>query len=620
MRLLAPHFPLRSAWRRSVLEGGKGVHALWLAEAAQGRPPPPRLVAEVQYNLVVNWSHDEAFMELPGRIDPKSPKKSLICREASRGSGKSSLVAFLRLYICEYILPFLNRPGLPIRPENRNYVVFGRDQNHLRDDIIAPLKSLILNHAPWLRTKDWESILEDADNPNPEGMRELSEMKSKGAQKWESFRIDLDNGVSIRTRTLKQSVRALHVFAGDMDDPLTEKNVSESADIKALIQAAILPALEPGGIFILDGTPQSNSDLFDLCKSDPDWDYKAHPAYDVEGNLGYAEKNLAHLGQTAFDALPVLDRACLWPARLSYAALEQARGTTRESEEKYLREYLLDRTPASSSLVHPEDIVSSKDSTISYQFRAMPGHHYRGGVDPSRLKKDEAGLCVGYVLQNGTRVPAMLRKILVNPHLPLGEAEMVIVTELNDMAKIYSCYDWMVESNGLQSAIAPLARHLNNSIRFDGFQLNANKHTQNGWFGLRTLFRTRQIKLPYATPEDRALTEQLVYQLRGLQYVNGEVLEDSKRKNDLVSALFLWVKGTEDVSPEYRVAVALAPGTVPKPGVEAVVLPGGSPRPSLFKRDSELAGYERSRLGAQRDMSLQGIQNRLAKWQRPTRR
>ena len=537
------------------------------------------MVADLEYDIVLDWWHREAFLPLSRAIDPDSVRKTLRAIEASRGAGKSTLIAALRLYLAEYVLPFLQRKSLPIRAENRNMVLFGRTETHIRDDILGPMVKLIVERAWWLKTNDWQAIIDDIDNPSPEGLRAISEMRSKGGQKWEALRLDLSNGVSIRTRTLRQSVRGLHVLYADMDDPLTEENAHESQAILSLIQGAILPAIEPGGLFLLLGTPQMLGDLFDLVRPDQasagqggDWRHSAYPAYDLDGTLGYAAKNAAHMGPL-FAALPAKDRPCLWPARLPWDALEQSRGSTRESESKYLREFLLQRVTDDSALVHYDHIVAARDPSISYHTSAQPNHHYKGAVDPSKLKRDEAAFCVGYTDKDGTIIPAAFSTLAVNPRLPLGVPEMKVVEELNSLATIFKCYDWKVESNGFQSAVAPLTKFVNVSVRFTDFSLGSNKHTENGWAGLRTTFRSRKIRLPYATPSDRATTDRVVHQLRGLQYVDGKVVEDPKRPNDLVSALFLLIKSCEEAPPQYSLT-ALSAQPAPGQPATAVALPG----------------------------------------------
>lgn len=596
-----------------MLDGDGPLHQMWLAMSAKGQPPPIRQVAEIQYEMASAWHIEEAFFSLVGKIDPNSPRKTRAFREMTRGGGKSTAVMVLRLYIAEYLAPFWKRNGLPIRPENRHLVLFGRDQTHIREEILGPLKALIVKHAPWLRTPDWKGIVEDADDPSEDGLRRIADMKSKGAQKWEAYRIDLSNGITIKSRTIRQSARGLHVFYFDFDDILTEENVAQSGEILDMIDKAVMPALEPGGLVLYDGTPQGPGDCNDVLLHRDDWDRMQHPAQDLGGKqvngqpLDYIRKNREWLGPSS----SLLDDdmlSCLWPARITPLTLEDARGRTRETEEKFLREYMLDRTPASASLVHHEDIAAAKDETLSYHFRAMPGISYAGGVDPSGRKKDEAAFCVGAVTKDGIRIPLHFTAMPVNPHLPAGEGALSVVTELNELVNRFACYRWTVEANGLQSIIIALQRRLNPSVVCEEFDLNSNKHTERGWKGIRTLFQSRMVRLPYRTKEDKAITDAFVDQLRGLQYVNGEVIEDSSRSNDRVSAFFLFVKATNGIHAPVEISsLALPKQEGPSFDTSPSRQLGQPPMPG----DGEL---RRHRAGTSDFGSLSSIEGRLARW------
>jgi len=143
------------------------------------------------------------------------------------------------------------------------------------------------------------------------------------------------------------------------------------------------------------------------------------------------------------------------------------------------------------------------------------------------------------------------------------------------------------------------------------FHLGLQRHTENGWLGVRTVFRNRQIKLPYATGEDRVITDKLILQLNGLQRIGGKIVEDTRRGNDLVSALHLFLHTTRDISPEYQVsAIPLRPQTEES-------TPFAAHRRLFTSRGGEL---DRNRPNPLRDNSLASIQKRLAKWQAPRRR
>ena len=558
------------------------VLELWRASAARGNPPSFRQVYELEYGKSWSWHIEEAYGDLPTRIDPNGQRKSKVFREMSRGSSKTVTVNCLRLYVAEWLAPYWKRDGLPIDKVNRGLVLFGRDQTHIREEILTPLKDLIVNYAPWLRSKDWKGIIED--HGEGEGQRRLADMKSKGAQKWEAYRIDLSNGITIKSRTIRQSARGLHLFYGDFDDVLTEENVAQSEEILSMIDGALMPAIEPGGMVLWQGTPQGLGDVSDMILQREDWDRLQFPAQDVDGSRGYREKNRAWIGPSS----ALLDDAhlsCLWPARITPAVLEDARGKTRETELKFLREWMLQRVTNDTALVHPEDIAAAKDTSRSYHHKAEPGFSYGGGLDPSGRRRDDAAFCLGIATKEGIRIPLHFKMLGANPHMAPGEGELSVVSELNDLSKRFLCYNWFVEANGFQSIIIGLQRRMDPSVRCEPFDLGANKHTERGWKKVRTIFQSRMVRLPYRTEEDRRITDAFLHQLRGLQIINGEVVEDKGRKNDLVSAFFLFLLATDNTTSEVEFSAIPLPSPLPLP----------TDRPSFLRSPaSSLLGHKPS--------------------------
>jgi hypothetical protein len=117
-------------------------------------------------------------------------------------------------------------------------------------------------------------------------------------------------------------------------------------------------------------------------------------------------------------------------------------------------------------------------------------------------------------------------------------------------------------------------------LKMETFQLTANKHEKEGWPMMRTVFEAGNLVLPYGmTPLERAsaergdmseveaesvkLTDALVHQLSGIRFSGGKVLEDPKKKNDLVSALFLALKAAEERSSPATLKVTSIDGRAP---------------------------------------------------------
>lgn len=523
------------------------THELWLRQAESGCPPDAELVAVEQYGLFVDWPHREAYLPVLGdfvdRVFGGVKSKALVCREFTRGGGKSVFAAFMRLYLAEYVIPFIRGA----RVANRRMIIFSRDEKHLHNDVMQGLVEMLMECSPWLKFRDWEARLAAGQNIEEAQLR---------SRKWTNSRLDLSNGVSIRGHTFRQNVRGYHVYYVDIDDLLTEDNAAFSGEMMDKIRGMILPAIEPGGLLLVLGTPQWPGDMYDLIRENEGWNYMAFPAYDVSGDLHYAKKNRASVERGEYKEewfkCPE-DWHTLWIRRLSWESLRQARGHTREDELKYQREYLLERVIDSTALVHVEDINHAKDETLSYTRSGETRHRYYAGLDPSSLKQDDAAFCVGVVDENDARVIQHFHNIRANPNLRDGEIR--VIENLNAIDQQFNHPKWIVEGNGFQSVIQTLMRAIRPGINMDTFFLSASKHTENGWLGIRTAFRSGKVRLPYKTDEDKRITDEFIHQLRGLQVVDGKIIEDRRRKNDLVSAFFLFLKATEGVSNEYRVAL-----------------------------------------------------------------
>ncbi len=538
------------------------THRLWLQEAAQGRPPPPEIVAKMQYGLILHWHHREQFLPIVKGLGNWDRKK-LICRELTRGGGKSYIMAFLRLYAAEYVIPFLPRA----RNANKRMITFGRDSRHLHQEVMQTMAELILECAPWLKAKNWKEYGQD-------GGKSLADVMFK-SRNWTKTRIDLTNGVSIRGYTIRQSVRGAHIYWVDIDDLLSEENVNFSQEYMDIIRGAILPAIEPGGLLMIDGTPQQPGDLYDVIRDDASWDYTSLPAIDESQSLGYREKNKEAVakGWMPADAIKEdRDWDCLWPLRMNHRQLEQERGSSRASDLKFQREYLLRRILDTNQLVHPDDFIVAKDPSLSYERTGITGLPYYGGLDPSSLKRDDAGIVLGYIDKNGHRVLTWMEQIRATGQ-DTRDGEIKVLQTVNEMTKRFHYPKWMFESNGYQSVLKPLMRAIDPvaGAKIEEFFLASNKHTENGWIGIRTAFRSGIIRLPYGpTERERAMiaegkldphdceavrmTDILIDQLRGIQVMNGKIVEDPKKKNDLVSALFLFLKSTEGVQQDASIA------------------------------------------------------------------
>lgn len=546
------------------------IHQVWLKEAARGNPPAIEQVARLQYNLDLTWYHMELLNLLIG-LGRWDGVKKVFC-ELTRGGGKSYILNFMRLYAAEYILPFLGKlPGdKKVQRANRRMIIYGRDERHLMDEVIQGLLEMMYEYSPWLKALDWEKY-------GQEGEKTIEEAALKGGRKWKGTRLDLTNGISIRGLTIRQSIRGAHVYWVDKDDILSEENANESEEFYKNDFGKIEPAIEPGGIHLVEGTPQQPGDYYSMLEDDRSWVGFVRPALDLDGKLGYKAMN----EQAVKDGLLPMscikkpeDWQCLWPLRLSWDTVMSRKGFTRASDVKWRREYLLERIFESNRLVNPQDLVAALDRTLCYHRSVESEVPTYGGFDPSSLKRDHAAYMLGTLDDQGNRVLLWHEQLFAKK----GESEEVkkraaleVLERLNSINTRFHGPFWIIEGNGFQSVIGPLARGVTTDFRYDTFFLGKNKHTEAGWMAIRSVFEAGKIRMPYGpTPQELELfrqgrmveaefeavrlTNELVRQLEGLQVVSGKILEDPKIKNDLVSALFLFIKATEAIEIESGIA------------------------------------------------------------------
>lgn len=526
------------------------IHARWLRQAKEGNPPDPVDVARLQYALDTPWHVRTRFLPILRGIQ-KGGAIRRYKRLVTRGGGKSVTDAFLTCYAAEYIIPFLD-----VRSENKRILIIGRRQDHVIDQNMKAIHQMVCEFAPWLKTAD-QSLWNDP------GM-----LEGKRYTSWSKTRFDLLNGISIRAYGIDQSVRGEHVFLAIIDDTVDDRNFTLARHQHNIITAAIEFAVEQGGAIVVTGTPQTGDDLYSMLKEEDGWDCDTLPAWDDKRELDYEKMNRIDVEAGYQDASVFQhpeDWHCLWPTRFSYEAVMATRGTTRSSIHKWLRERQLNPVADDTLLVHPNDMAAAKDPSIVYAKSVKTGCTY-AGLDPSTLKEDETAIVVVSLDEKGRR------RVLHMEAIPKAKRD---ATEEENLRLIFdrirSVHErfrprWLVEANGWQSMIKPLAQSEIPGILMDTLMLTGNKHQQDGWPMIRNVFEAGDIVLPYGqAPHEEGIpeadwdshkkTDNLIDQLKGLRYIDGKIVEDSRVKNDLASALFLALRASEEAVGEHRISV-----------------------------------------------------------------
>lgn len=591
------------------------THRLWLSNAKKGMPPPIEEVAQLQYDLdVPHFWRDHFFEVLRTPLD-RGGRKRRYCREVARDNGKTTLVYLLILYFCEYIIPFL--PGL--RSQNRRALLIGRDKPHVNDSLMHGLHQMLAEYSPWLKDLDWEEACEKGQTtPLEMGIRRRI---------WNRDLFTLSNGVSIRGLSVRQSPRGEHVPLAAVDDLLFEGNWMFSEKYFKWLNSALMKGILPGGTVLLTGTPQNDDDVYDLVRKDKRWDYVQLPGHDYNNTYGYRAANkkevqAGNIPESIFKHPE--DWNCLWPGRLNWDGHQDEMGETRESILSYEREVLLKRIVDTDSFIPSEHVLVSLDPNLHYIHAAAPKEGpYYGGIDPSSLSKDDAAVAIGLVEPDGTLIPRHFSMVRAKDHKntkgegdPANDPERKVVNALIAASQAFNYPVIKVEKNGFQGSIRPFSDlidpHVASTLSKE--HLGVNKHTESGWLALRTIFRSRRIRLPYGpTPtekaqidaglldesqiEARVITNELRSQIANLRIVEGRIINASSHiHDDMVSALFLLAKAARNAITS-NISASAAP------------LPSGA---SLLAAANSQSGRNPELDGPQRDVTM----NRLQRAQR----
>ncbi len=528
------------------------VYDLWVESAASGEPPFIGDVATQMFGYTSPWFWGEHYFPYVDRMGDRT-LKILLEREVSRGHAKTGGAHLIALYCASFKIPFIRKA----RAENRRILIIGRDVQHAKDQM-AELDASICEYAPWLKYEDW-TLRGDA-----ESMKGVSQ---KGGRTWNMLQMRLTNGVEIRGFSIDQSVRRFHCYLALIDDLVTEQNWAE-ADMQAeLIESSILKAIEFGGLVLLQGTPQDDSDVYATTSKDPKWNSVILKGKSDE----YIAKNQKALKTGELpardDGKPYSkeDLRCLWPWRMDAAQHKFERGTTRESQLRYEREVMLERITVASSLVQVEDIYACLDPNLYYINEAVDGEDYGIGGDPSGLSRSDAAVCVGTQQDGGIFVPRHFTVIEALGESRPDDSTLRVTNRFNEVSSAFRNPLFYVESNQFQEMIGPVSRvHINTDVSIIPYHLGGQKHTESGWVGVRTLFANRKVKLPYGpTPLERAqieagmrdeddyeakrITDKFIRQLTSIKKIKDRVETPKGRKDDMVSAFFLMLKAVEVV-------------------------------------------------------------------------
>lgn len=529
----------------------------WHQQAARGNYPSIVDVAQEQYQRKTPWYVREGLWGfLPKALDSKETITQI--REIPRGAGKTVANTLKELYLMEYVLPYY--PGL--ERENRRVNVISRSARHLADENWFLMHQMIPYYSPWHKFPDGKLW----------GDPEAAIERQIRRRKFNDRRIDAAIGTRLQAYGWDQNVRGSHPFGTDIDDMLADDNWQHAEEQIRVILGAVVPSVVRGGFVQIVGTPQAPDDAVERLSDSDSWDYAQYPAFDVDGDLGYREKNEADVDNGHLEQKYITceeDWYCLNPQFLPFNELERRQGSSRDDMNAYLREYMLRRIVANLKLVDPNAVLAGRNTDRHYH-RSIPSNHpypVYAGLDPSRLKGSHIACVVLDVDDEGRR--RLLAVETIDPEEVDDELEIIhFVNRINTLFHP----QWLVEDNGFQGILRPLSTHLAKGMRMDSLAVTNIKHTDAGWKIIKTYYHAGALDMPFGPEPEEAkqleagawpqghdfqaqeTTKKVERQVNALMRRDGKIVGQKKIKDDIVSALYLALKASEDSGK-------VAPGT-----------------------------------------------------------
>lgn len=532
----------------------------WHRDAAHGNPPPIVDVVTKQYQRKAPWYVREGLWD--PMLEVLDSKETVTCvREIPRGAGKTVGNSLLKLYFAEYVLPYY--PGL--ERENRRLNLISRSARHLADENMALLHQMIPYYAPWHKFpggKLWDE---------PEAMIE----KQIRRRKFNDRRLDFAIGTRISAYGWDQSRRGSHPFIASIDDMLDDENWVHADDQVDTILSGDVPSVVKGGALGIFGTPQGPDDAMERIGNSDAWDYQQLPAYDVDQELGYREKNEQDIHAGYLDEEEIRcedDWHCLSPEFLPYKELQRRQGSTADDMNAYLREYMLKRIVTNLKLVDANAVLAARNPQRHYVQKIDANHPnpVYAGLDPSRLKKSNIACIVLDVTPEGRR------RVLFADEVDADQVddELEIIHFINRINSLFHP-SWLVEDNGFQGILKPLSTHLAPGMRMESLAVTNIKHTDGGWPIVKTYYHAGALDVPFGpTPSEQRqvndnawpegqdyhaekTTKEIETQVNALMRRDGNIVGQKQIKDDWVSALYLALKASEDsgeVAPGTEVA------------------------------------------------------------------
>ncbi|MEM4260393.1 MAG: terminase family protein [Candidatus Woesearchaeota archaeon] len=335
-------------------------------------------------------------------------------------------------------------------------------------------------------------------------------------ENWSKVSVKFKNGCKIRVRGMLSSIRGAHPGYIVLDDVIKDDSIYSKIKrerTKTYVASAILGMLVPGGQMISVGTPFHYADLYSMFAESKDFVLRKYPAIDKDGNL-------------------------LWPERHDKKDLEMRRRIS--GKVVFTREYLVEPISEDTSMF-PESIL--RNSIVG-----MNSYSYVNNIEAFPIKFKRVIFGGDFALS--ARVGADFVSFVTfgvddNENfwlLNLFHEKGVSYTEQKNVLKsIWRRFkpDIMyLEANQFQRIYSEELKN-ETSMPVKPFITTKRKNSlDEGVPALSVLFENGKIKFPYATENDKKITDMILDEFRSIGWTE-KGIEGIGEHDDIVMSIWI---------------------------------------------------------------------------------
>lgn len=434
-----------------------------------------------------------------------------LCILAARGHGKSFSTC--------YSLPLWRLYSYD-RP---NYFQVDSIDNHNRKE------TLMITNVEKLATEHLAKIIDEikyndiiADKVNRGKTANLAATK-----------IVCESGAILYAAGFQGFNRGRHCGCIVLDDCVNESSLysqEQREKAKERFYGTISPILEPGGLFVVSGTPYASNDIYGELRNDPSFKVFEYPAVMPNGSL-------------------------LSPDRFTIQKLDDIRKSV--GSIIFSREYLV--TPITSdSSIFPREFLERSTFGMENISLANSIHEF-----PFKLKKVVIGCDFAISGTVGADYSCFVvmgmdndeNYYLIDVWRKQSSSFEEQVNQIVSMDSRYKPNTIICETNGFQKIMGDLIKKRGvKNIKDFTTTSEVKKNSYDGLPSISAIFERYQLKIPYAEGRSREMAETIFAEFGGIGYVEEKgKLENTNGHDDIAMAMFFAITTLRENTKKFKV-------------------------------------------------------------------